>query len=102
VAYKMSALSYAIISRMVKSPYISLPNLLAGEELVPEILQDQVRPDILGPLLLAQLQHSAERSALQQRFSQIHRSLRQNASERAADILLNMIEQRRLQVPVFE
>jgi len=95
VAYKMAALSHYIISRMIKSPFISLPNLLAGEELVPEILQSQVQPDILGPLLLSQLQHSAERSQLQQRFSSIHHRLRQNASERAADILLNMIERRR-------
>jgi len=95
VAYKMAALSHFIISRMVKSPYISLPNLLAGEELVPEILQGQVQPEILGPLLLSRLQHSAESIELQNRFSCIHHSLRQDASERAAEILLGMIEQRR-------
>jgi len=44
---------------------------------------------------LTRLQNSAERSQLQQRFSSIHHSLRQNASERAADILLDMIERRR-------
>ena len=48
VAYKMASLTYAIYSRMLKAKYISLPNLLADEQLVPEILQDDVQPEILG------------------------------------------------------
>lgn len=93
VAYRMNRLSYWIISRMVKAPYFSLPNLLAGEELVPELLQDEVIPEMLGPLLLERLLPEAQQ-ALKQRFTDIHTQLQQNASDRAADVLLKMIEAR--------
>ena len=93
VAYKMATLSYAIISRLVKSPYISLPNLLAGESLVPEVLQDDVRPEMLGPLVLESLQKT---QFLKQRFSDIHLDLKRDASQKAADVLLKMIENRQL------
>jgi len=92
VAYKMSGLTYAIYSRMVKSPYISLPNLLAGEKLVPEILQSEVRPEILGPELLRCLEDHQHRQHLEQVFDRIHSELRQSASDRAADAVMELLE----------
>jgi lipid-A-disaccharide synthase len=94
VAYRMARLSYAIISRLMTAPYISLPNLLAGEALVPEILQDDARPEMLGPLLLDRL-HEREQQPLIERFKQIHEELRLDASNRAADVLLTMIKNKR-------
>jgi len=96
VAYRFAALSYFMISRLVKVPYFSLPNLLAGEELVPEVLQKQVRADMLGPLVLAGL-HKEAQAQIIDRFTDIHKTLKLNASERAADILLTMIENNRCQ-----
>lgn len=93
VAYRLSRLTYWIVSKLFKAPYFSLPNLLAGEELVPELVQDEVRPEMLGPLLLERLQPDAQHK-LKQRFSAIHDQLSQNASERAAAVLLKMIEAR--------
>lgn len=102
VAYRMNRLSFWIISRMVKAPYFSLPNLLAGEELVPELLQDEVIPEMLGPLLLERLLPEAQQ-ALHQRFTELHSQLRQDASDRAADVLLKMIEARqRKEVPTAD
>lgn len=95
VAYKMAPLSFAIISRLVKSPFFSLPNLLAGESLVPEILQQDVRPEMLGPLLLDRLQDTSLKQQLQARFLAIHQQLKQGASDRAAEVLLTMIDKRR-------
>ena len=94
VAYKLAALTYMIASRMVKSPFFSLPNLLAGEALVPEVLQGNVRPEMLGPLVLERLQDDRLRLRLTERFTDIHRQLKLNASERAADVLLTMIQNR--------
>ncbi|GGK66282.1 lipid-A-disaccharide synthase [Amphritea balenae] len=94
VAYRMAPLSYKIISRLVKSNYISLPNLLADEKLVPEILQDDVRPEILGPALERALSNSQNGSALKQRFTEIHTQLRQDASKRAVDAIVNLLQQR--------
>ena len=96
VAYRLAPFTYMIASRMVKTPFFSLPNLLAGEALVPEVLQDEVRPEMLGPLVLERLQEQT-RQQLQQRFKAIHQQLRLNASERAADVLIKMIEKRRTQ-----
>lgn len=92
VAYRLAPVTYQIVSRLVKLPFFSLPNLLAGEELVPEVLQDDVRPEMLGPLILDRLQDSQQRQRLTLRFSDIHQQLKLNASERAADVLLTMIE----------
>jgi lipid-A-disaccharide synthase len=84
VCYKMAPLSYAIISRLLKVPYFSLPNLLAGEKLVEELVQDQVEPTVLAARMQALLasSHSAQ---LRQRYLVIHQMLRRQASERAAE-----------------
>ncbi len=92
VAYRLAAFTYFIVSRLVKSQFISLPNLLAGEELVPEVLQDDVRPEMLGPLILESLNNDSQRQKLAQRFTEIHRQLKLNASERAAEVLITMIQ----------
>ena len=94
VAYKLSTFTYLIALWLVKSAYFSLPNLLAGEKLVPEVLQDEVRPEMLGPLVLERL-NEHNQQPLKKRFQDIHLQLRQNASERAADVLLKMIKSNR-------
>ena len=94
VAYRLAAFSYFIVSRLVKLPYFSLPNLLAGEAMIPEVLQNDVRPEMLGPLVLAGL-HEKTRTQIISRFTDIHKTLKLNASERAADVLLTMIENNR-------
>lgn len=91
VAYKMAFLSYRILSRLVKSPYISLPNLLAGEKLVPEILQNDVRPEVLGPLVEQALADSLDNGPVTLRFHELHLSLRHNADKRAANAVLKLI-----------
>lgn len=92
VAYKMGFLSYAIISRMVKSEFISLPNLLAGQELVPEILQNDAVAENLGPALLRYFEDKGHLDALNQAYLDIHRQLKCDASANAAAALLELIE----------
>lgn len=94
VAYKMAGLTYRIYSRMIKSRWISLPNVLAGEEMVPEVLQDRVRPEVLGPLVLRALEDSAYRARIEDVFTTIGDQLRCNASERAADAVIELLESR--------
>ncbi len=94
VAYKMAGLTYAILSRLVKSPWISLPNLLANESLVPEILQQEVRPDVLGPEVIKALEDQAHRRRLEQVFQRIQADLRQDADQKAAQAVIELLEQR--------
>jgi lipid-A-disaccharide synthase len=91
VAYRLSRFTYFVMSFLMKSRWFSLPNLLAGETLVPELLQHDVRPEMLGPLILERLQDSPQRQLLCERFTEIHASLQLGASERAAEVLLTMI-----------
>ncbi|KGK42516.1 lipid-A-disaccharide synthase [Nitrincola sp. A-D6] len=85
VAYKMAPLTYRIISSLVKSRWISLPNLLAQKSLVPEILQDAVTPERLCDELERWLSDPKACQQLTTAYTQIHQSLRGGASQRAAD-----------------
>ncbi len=94
VAYRMAPLTYRIFSRLIKSRFISLPNLLADQALVPEILQDEVRADVLGPLLLRALDDRAYRQLLDEQFLAIHQQLRQDADQRAATAVMELLTSR--------
>ncbi|AZF04121.1 lipid-A-disaccharide synthase [Pseudomonas sp. R5-89-07] len=88
VAYRLAPLTYWILKRMVKSPYISLPNLLAQRLLVPELLQDDATPEALAQTLLPLIDGGEEQT---RGFDDIHRTLRRDASNQAADAVLNLI-----------
>lgn len=91
VAYKMARLSYAIFSRMLHTPWVSLPNLLAQRELVPEILQDDATPENLGAALLKYYEDPLLYDQLQREFDDLHQQLRRDASARAADAVCRLI-----------
>lgn len=88
VAYKVAPLTYRILRRLVKSPYISLPNLLAERMLVPELIQDAATPDALAHALAPLLDDGAVQT---EGFDVIHRALRQDASQQAADAVLKLV-----------
>jgi lipid-A-disaccharide synthase len=90
VAYKMAPLSYAIISRMLKAPYISLPNLLADKALVPELLQDAANPADLLVQINKLLTSDESRQEVISTWQSIHQSLRRNASDTAAKAVLEL------------
>ena len=91
VGYRLSNLSFKIVSRLVKSPYIALPNLLAQKPLVPELIQNDATPQALGEAVLERLENSEERERLTDVFSGIHETLRQNADEQAASAIASLI-----------
>ncbi|AJP50936.1 MULTISPECIES: lipid-A-disaccharide synthase [Pseudomonas] len=88
VAYRLAPLTFWILKRMVKSPYISLPNLLAQRLLVPELLQDDATPEALAQTLLPLIDGGEEQT---RGFDDIHRILRRDASNQAADAVLTLI-----------
>ncbi|KAF1061483.1 MAG: Lipid-A-disaccharide synthase [Pseudomonas citronellolis] len=91
VAYKVAGLTYRILRRLVKSPYISLPNLLAGRLLAPELIQDAATPEALAREVLPLLDDGRAQT---ESFDAIHRALRQDASAQAADAVLALVEKR--------
>ena len=88
VAYRLAPLTFWILKRMVKSPYISLPNLLAQRLLVPELLQDDATPEALAKTLVPLIDGGEEQT---RGFDDIHRTLRRDASNQAADAVLTLI-----------
>ena len=88
VAYRVAPLTYRILKRLVTSPYISLPNLLAERMLVPELIQDAATPDALAQTLAPLLDDGAVQT---EGFDVIHRALRQDASQQAADAVLKLV-----------
>ena len=93
VAYKMVPLTYWLVRRLgvAKLPHFSLPNLLAGRALVPEFVQDQVRPDVLGPAVLGALDGDRAAAGWYDAFADIHRQLRCDASASAAREVLALV-----------
>ena len=91
VVYKKDALSYWLISRMLTVDHVSLPNLLAGEEVVPEFIQDAATPESISKAIAHWLDNPVLVGQLQQRFTELHQQLRVNASETAADVIEHLL-----------
>ena len=95
VAYRLAPATAWIMRsfRLMKADFFAQPNLLAGRQVVPELLQEDVRPEVLGPALLQQLERP-DRAELVATFTEIHMQLRQDASARAADAVLELARRR--------
>jgi lipid-A-disaccharide synthase len=91
IAYRVAPLSFWIASRLVRVPHIGLPNILCGEAVVPEFLQDDATPENLAQAVVNLLGDEPLRRAVEQRFERLHGEMRCNAAERAADALLPLL-----------
>ncbi|MBX9609002.1 MAG: lipid-A-disaccharide synthase, partial [Gammaproteobacteria bacterium] len=90
VGYRLAPLTYHIIRRMVTIPRIALPNILAEDALVPELIQDDLVPRRIGDALAAWLDDAPRREAYAARAAEIHASLRCDAAPRAAAAVLEL------------
>ena len=86
VAYKLSPITYKIMQRLYKAPFFALPNLLANEALVPELLQDDVNPDTLSQQALTYF--DSDNTDLISRFTDLHHTLKCNADKTAAQAVV--------------
>lgn len=96
VGYKMKGLTYELAKRLVKTDYISLPNLLANEPLVAELIQDDCSPEnlanALSVFLSADPAMKEKTNALKQRFMQLHQQIQCNADWQAAQAVMSLLE----------
>ena len=95
IAYRQSPISWRLMRSMLYLPYVGMPNILAGEKLVPELLQDDATPANLAAALLALWRDKAARERQVARFHDFHHLLRQNTAEKAADAVLGVLEGKR-------
>lgn len=90
IAYKMPALTALIIYRKGRIPYAGLPNILAGEFIVPEFLQHHAKPASLARAVLEWLHDPARRERTVARFVEMHHSLKRDTARLAADAILEV------------
>lgn len=91
VSYRLGELTYQLVSRLLRTPYVALPNILADQALVPELLQHEATPEALAENLLAELYRAGRDDEYLSRFEALHASLRQGANERAAEAVLGWL-----------
>lgn len=88
VAYRLAGLTYRILKLMVKSRYFALPNLLAGEALVPEFIQHAATAENLAGAIEQQLVDGSRQT---ERFLELHKHMRLDASSEAAKAVLALL-----------
>ena len=92
ISYRMASLSWAILSRLVKTPHVGLPNVLAGEEVVPELLQRHATASQLADAVSRVLEGDGDRQV--RRFDELAGLIGGNFAERSIDALLPLVKGR--------
>ena len=96
VGYRMKPLTYFLAKHLVKTPYISLPNLLADEMLVPEMIQEDCTAEKLTEKLIPYLEQDESavqnRHVLIQRFTDSHQQIQCDADKQAAQAVIDLLE----------
>ncbi|EEY98751.1 lipid-A-disaccharide synthase [Vibrio sp. RC586] len=90
VGYRVNAFTAFLAKRLLKTPYVSLPNILAGEELVKELLQDDCTVDNLYHEVSRLL--DSDNQDLMSKFTEMHQWIRKNADQQAAQAVLHLIQ----------
>jgi lipid-A-disaccharide synthase len=90
VSYKLGALTYKLVSPFIKTPFVSIPNLLANKMLVPELIQDQAKASHLATAVLNALD-KAKRPALVACFDELHQQLAVESGVIAASAIAKVV-----------
>ena len=96
VSYRLGRWSYQLARRLVRTPFVALPNILAGEAVVPELLQDAATPARLAESLLHEMQRAVDEPEYLDRFRVLHESLviGGGANQEAAKVVHGFLQER--------
>ena len=92
IAYNMNWLSWQIMRRKQLQPWVGLPNILCNDFVVPELLQEAATPQALAQGVLEWIDAPERIDALQQRFSELHHTLRRDTAQLATDAIEKVLE----------
>jgi len=92
IAYRMNAISWSIMRRKRLQPWVGLPNILAEDFVVPELLQHDATPGALATSLLEWFDAPARMAAVQERFTRLHHQLRRDTATLASDAIEKVIQ----------
>jgi lipid-A-disaccharide synthase len=96
VAYRLSAMTWFLVRRLVKIDFVALPNILAGRSLVPELIQDDAIPEAMATALQPLLTEGESARAQLEAFDEIHSMLQQDYAQNTASALAELVEQKRI------
>lgn len=88
ITYKMPGFTWWLSKRKKYQPYVGLPNILAGKFVVPELLQEEATPENLAQALLNVVNDKDAVAQLEETFTGMHQTLRQNTAQKAAAAIL--------------
>jgi lipid-A-disaccharide synthase len=91
IAYNMNWISWQIMRRKRLQPWVGLPNILCGDFVVPELLQDEANPQALARAVLEWLDAPARVQALQTRFTELHHTLQRDTAQLATDAIETLL-----------
>ena len=92
ITYHLAWLNWQRMKRMRYQPWVGLPNILCGEFVVPELIQDAATPEALAREGLAWLDDPRRVAALEHRFTDLHHQLRQNTAQKATDAIAQILQ----------
>jgi lipid-A-disaccharide synthase len=92
ITYRIGKWQYRLMKRMAYLPWVGLPNILCGETVVPELLQDEADPAHLAAAIDDWFADDARRAAVEARFTELHHILRQDTARRAAEAILPYLD----------
>ena len=93
ITYRMHWLNWQYMKRRAYQPWFGLPNILSGEFVVPELLQDAATPEALASAAEAWLDDTPRREALARRLNDLHLTLRQDTARRAGDAIAKVLQE---------
>lgn len=91
IAYRMSRFTYQLAKILVKTPFIGLPNLLANELIVPELIQDTVTPEAIAEHILTYLDQPEKIKELEKKFMKLHHQLLGNSEHCISQAVLDVL-----------
>ncbi len=91
ITYRLKSMTWRMMKRKSYLPYFGLPNILCGKFVVPEIMQDDATPENLSQALLNLLNDQDAVHQLEQTFTELHQTLRQNTAQKAAAAILTYL-----------
>ena len=92
ISYAVNWLTYRIMKPKQLQPWLGLPNILCGDFIVPELMQDDAKPEALAAALLDWLESPARMAAVQENFRALHRKLQRDTAQLATDAIQKVLE----------
>jgi lipid-A-disaccharide synthase len=92
IGYRMATLSWMLMKPLTYQPWGGLPNILSRDFVVPELMQQDCRPEALARAVLGQLDDRANAARLAERFTELHLLLRRDTARRATDAIAQVLQ----------